>query len=65
MSPMIATNGAARNTLRGPDFFWSDFYLTKWFALSERLRLRFDVQCFNIFNHPTFALSRSLCLKSH
>ena len=25
-----------RNALRGPDFFWSDFYLTKWFTLSER-----------------------------
>ena len=22
-----------RNALRGPDFLWSDFYLTKWFAL--------------------------------
>lgn len=45
-----------RNALRGPDFFWSDFYLTKWFPLSERVKLRFDVQCFNVFNHPNFAL---------
>jgi hypothetical protein len=45
-----------RNALRGPDFTWSDFYLTKWFALSERWKLRFDVQFFNVFNHPNFGL---------
>src|ERR1700730_9814725 len=31
-----------RNALRGPDFLWSDFYLTKWFSLSEHVRLRFE-----------------------
>jgi hypothetical protein len=45
-----------RNALRGPDFTWSDFYLTKWFPLTERVKMRFDVQFFNIFNHPNFAL---------
>ncbi len=45
-----------RNALRGPDFAWSDFYLTKWFALTERVKLRFDVQFFNVFNHPNFGL---------
>ena len=45
-----------RNALRGPDFIWSDFYLTKWFRLSERLKLRVDAQAFNIFNHANFAL---------
>ena len=45
-----------RNALRGPDFAWSDFYLTKWFTLTERVKLRFDVQFFNVFNHPNFAL---------
>ena len=45
-----------RNALRGPDFVWSDFYLTKWFALSERVKLRFDTQFFNVFNHPNFGL---------
>ena len=45
-----------RNSLHGPDFFWSDFYLTKWFAVSERLKLRLDAQFFNILNHPNFAL---------
>jgi hypothetical protein len=45
-----------RNALRGPNFAWSDFYLTKWFPLNERVRLRFDVQFFNVFNHPNFGL---------
>jgi hypothetical protein len=45
-----------RNALRGPDFAWSDFYLTKWFQLSEHVRLRIDGQFFNVFNHPNFGL---------
>ena len=47
-----------RNDLRGPQFFWSDFYLTKWFPVTERVKLRFDAQFFNVFNHPNFALPR-------
>jgi len=45
-----------RNALRGPDFFWSDLYLTKWFRLTEHVKLRIDGQFFNIFNHPNFGL---------
>jgi hypothetical protein len=45
-----------RNALRGPDFVWSDFYLTKWFTLSDRLKLRIDAQFFNVLNHPNFGL---------
>jgi Carboxypeptidase regulatory-like domain len=45
-----------RNALRGPDFIWNDFYLTKSFTLSERVRLRIDAQFFNVFNHPNFAV---------
>jgi hypothetical protein len=45
-----------RNALRGPNFIWFDFYLSKWFPLTERLKLRFDAQFFNVFNHPNFGL---------
>jgi TonB dependent receptor len=45
-----------RNSLRGPHFLWSDFYLTKWFPLTEHVKLRFEGQYFNVFNHPNFAL---------
>jgi hypothetical protein len=45
-----------RNALRGPDFVWSDLYLTKWFVLRDRVKLRVDGQFFNLFNHPNFSL---------
>ena len=45
-----------RNALRGPDFTWSDLYLTKWFTLTERVKLRIEGQFFNLFNHPNFGL---------
>ena len=45
-----------RNALRGPNFAWSDFYLTKWFTLGDRAKLRLDAQFFNLFNHPNFGL---------
>jgi hypothetical protein len=45
-----------RNSLRGPQFVWSDFYLTKWFSLTERVKLRFEARFFNLFNHPNFGL---------
>jgi hypothetical protein len=28
----------------------------KWFAVTERVKLRIDGQFFNIFNHPNFGL---------
>lgn len=46
-----------RNTLFGPGFFWSDFFLTKRFKLTERFALRIDGQFYNVFNHPSFNMS--------
>lgn len=31
-------------------------YLTKWFAITERVKLRFDTQFFNVLDHPNFGL---------
>jgi hypothetical protein len=45
-----------RNALRGPSFVWNDFYLTKWFPVTEHMKMRFDAQFFNVFNHPNFGL---------
>ena len=45
-----------RNALRGPNFTWSDLYLTKWFTVNEHVKLRLDGQFFNLFNHPNFGL---------
>jgi hypothetical protein len=56
-SPQTCQFGnSGRNAFRGPQFFWSDFYLTKWFPLTEHLKLRFEAQFFNLFNHPNFGL---------
>jgi hypothetical protein len=45
-----------RNALRGPDFKWSDLYLTKWSRLNDKMKLRINAQFFNLFNHPNFGL---------
>ena len=47
---------AGRNTVRGPHFTDSDVYVSKKFKMKEEASLRFDVQMFNTFNHPNFAL---------
>ena len=43
-----------RNQFRGPQFLWSDMYLTKRVPLHEKLTMRLEAQFFNVFNHPNF-----------
>ncbi len=45
---------AGRNLFRGPFQVRFDMRMAKEFALSERFRLRFSADAFNIFNHPDF-----------
>ncbi|HEX4809959.1 MAG TPA: carboxypeptidase regulatory-like domain-containing protein [Bryobacteraceae bacterium] len=45
---------AGRNLFRGPFQVRFDMSLAKEFALNERFRLRFNVDAFNLFNHPDF-----------
>ena len=47
---------ARRNQFRGPEFVWSDMYLTKRIPLREKLAMRLEAQFFNVFNHPNFGL---------
>jgi hypothetical protein len=49
---VIGTVG--RNALRGPAFFQWDWSGMKNFSLTERLKLQFRVDLFNILNHPNF-----------
>jgi hypothetical protein len=44
-----------RNALRGPGFFQWDFSLMKNIPITERARIQFRSDFFNIFNHPNFA----------
>ena len=48
--------GAGRNSMRGPHFTDSDIYISRKFPIWEEISMRFDVQMFNVFNHPNFAL---------
>jgi hypothetical protein len=48
-----------RNTARGPQFVWSDLYVTKRIASSKRTTVRAELQVFNLFNHANFALPTS------
>lgn len=45
-----------RNAVRGPGFATVDLSLFKYFELSERMRLQFRAEAFNLLNHPNFAL---------
>jgi len=45
---------AGRNLFRGPFQVRWDMSLAKQFVISERFRLRFEADAFNIFNHPDF-----------
>jgi Carboxypeptidase regulatory-like domain/TonB dependent receptor len=44
-----------RNTMRAPAFFQWDWSLMKNFRLTERFKLQFRADLFNILNHPNFA----------
>ena len=44
-----------RNSLRGPTFKELNFSIFKRTPLTERVNLQFNVDFFNIFNHPNFS----------
>jgi len=49
-----------RNTVRGPQFVWSDLYVSKRIASSKRTTVRAELQVFNLFNRANFALPTSI-----
>lgn len=44
-----------RNALRGPGFFQWDLSVMKNFPITEKIKLQFRADIFNILNHPNFA----------
>jgi hypothetical protein len=44
-----------RNSLRGPAFFQWDFSAMKNFALTEKVKMQFRTDLFNILNHPNYS----------
>jgi TonB dependent receptor len=53
---MFTYGNSARNMLFGPGFFSWDAALFKNTQLTERLRMEFRAEFFNILNHPNFGL---------
>jgi len=43
---------ARRNSLRGPQAFFSDMSLSKNFSITEKYRAQFRFDAYNVFNHP-------------
>ena len=44
-----------RNYIRGPGFFQWDFSTMKNFVITEKLKMQFRADIFNILNHPNFS----------
>jgi hypothetical protein len=53
-APAGTQGNFGRNVLRGFSAWQADVGVQRQFHLSERLRLRFRAEFFNIFNHPNF-----------
>jgi Carboxypeptidase regulatory-like domain len=46
-------------SLWGPAGFYSDLSVAKNFPITERFQLRFQMDAFNVFNHPVYAFSQN------
>ena len=57
--PPPGQNGSGRNTSQGPNFWNLDSGLLKNFALTERFKLQFRAEIFNVLNHPNFENPRT------
>ena len=54
LTGLAALGGVVPTTVPGPGFRRLDFSIFKDFLLTERFRLQFRTEMFNIFNHPNF-----------
>ncbi|MBV9434679.1 MAG: TonB-dependent receptor, partial [Acidobacteria bacterium] len=52
--PQPGQQGSGRNTAQGPNFWNLDSGLLKDFKVTERVKLQFRAEAFNVLNHPNF-----------
>jgi len=57
--PAPGTNGSGRNIANGPGFWNMDMGILKNFTLTERVKLQFRTEMFNVFNHANFENPRN------
>ena len=62
--PAAGQQGDGRNAFRGPGFWNTDAGLRKNFTLTERFKLQFIADAFNVFNHPNFENPRNATVGS-
>ena len=63
--PSAGTYGnLGRNTLNGPGTDKTSFAVVKNTALTERMKLQFRAEFFNLFNHPQFNVPNLLVFSS-
>jgi hypothetical protein len=53
-TPGATIGTVGRNSLRGPAYFQLDLSGMKNFVITERVKMQFRADIFNIFNHPNF-----------
>jgi hypothetical protein len=65
IQPLPGTYGnVGRNTLQGPRLVETDLSVTKIFSFSERLKLQFRSEFFNVFNHTNFNVANPVVFAS-
>jgi carboxypeptidase family protein/TonB-dependent receptor-like protein len=62
--PAPGQNGGGRNTVNGPAFWNLDVGILKNFTITERVKLQFRSEFFNIFNHANFENPRNASVGS-